>query len=716
VSAPGEHAAFLTSDVYRSSALLPTHEADCERSGLLPETRSAARFRTVPLADLPRIIGSRLAARVDSAMLIPYDVDGFYRCKLFPPVPDDDGHTQRYYQPPDSAPRLYVPPGVRPALTDPTRDLHITEGEKKALRGAQDGLACVAIGGVWSWLHGGRLLDDFTGIDFCDRLTVLVPDSDVWTRTGDLLHAFYAFGRTLEERGARVRVLKLPAAPHGAKVGLDDYLCTPGTSLATLGALPQLELKHKVFTECAGWFKAWTKRRDGGQQASALELLRRVETVRRLHPAQDFADGVLYYGLPAGEKLVVITSERETFTSEGVPDGLALRHTDDLCAVSITRDVAVKWLASIEAGSVAAALDGITEYLTRHIAFRDPVAPSWLAAWALGTWCYRAFPAYPYVHVRSPEKACGKTRLMELLANVAFNASPPSAAPTEAFLFREAERRSGTQCFDEAESLAGDDDRMVTLVSILNVGYRRGGSVPRLEKQGERFVTVEFEVYAPRIIAGLATLKDTLQSRALPLVMVRRRRDEVIARVGRETAVTAARLRELCALACLEHVGDVLNAYDHARDLLAHENVDDRAEELVAPLLALALVADTEAPGGRADALLRVARDVGAGRDTAESETRTAHLVVALQTIRAERGERLRPSELLEALKGAGWDWLASTKGMAAMLASLGLVSRTVRLGDKTARGYVLDGAMLDDLAARFCPRADTATGSPEDA
>jgi hypothetical protein len=707
----GERVAFLVSAVYEEVSFPEAQRTDLmERSGLTLETIRAAHLRPVPAGDLARVLGQRLAAHVESALLIPYDERGeFYRCKLYPPVASEDGHTQRYHQPADTAPRLYVPPSVRPALADPGRELFVTEGEKKALRAAQEGLACLAIGGLWNWLHDGKLLDDFARIDFCERTTVLVPDSDVWTRTADLLLPVYALGRALDERGARVSVLKLPAGADGAKVGLDDYLCTPGATGATLAALPRLELKHRVFSACATWFKGWHKRREGGQHPSALHLLTRPHSTRRLHPAQDVSEGVLSYALPVGETLVLVTSERETFTSETLPPGLALRHTDVGASVSVTRDAAVQWLAGTR-GSVARALDGMTEYLSRHIAFRDRRASAWLAAWALGTWCFRAFPAYPYMHVRSAEKGCGKTRLMELLSAVCFNASPPTAAPTEAFLFREAERRSGTQCLDEADALAGDKDQMVTLLGILNVGYRRGGTVPRLEKQGERFVTIEYEVYAPRMIAGLMGLKDTLASRALPLVMVRRRRDEPIARVGRETAATAARLRDLCALACLEHITDILTAYDTARDLLAHEGIDDRAEELCAPLLALGLVADSEDPSGRAEMLLAVARDLGAARDAAEEETKTARLVATLQRISEKRGERLRPGDLLEALKADGWGGLRSTKGVAVLLGPLGLMSQHVRMTDKVVRAYVLDRAVLGDLAARFCPPPPSST------
>ena len=99
---------------------------------------------------------------------------------------------------------------------------------------------------------------------------------------------------------------------------------------------------------------------------------------------------------------------------------------------------------------------------------------------------------------------------------------------------------------------------------MLKVGFEQGGAVSRQEKRGERFVEVLYEVYAPRVIAGIAGLKDNLEDRILALVMVRRRKDEPIARLNRETEAEAQRLRDACALACLGRIGDVLAAYELA--------------------------------------------------------------------------------------------------------------------------------------------------------
>ena len=215
--------------------LHPEALEDLRRSGLSDATIAEAGLYTPAPGDLPRLLSARLVERVQHVLVFPYDSPGhgglwrrddeFVRCKLFPPVDDGDGHTIRYYQRSGTPPRLYIPALARTALADPTVPLLITEGEKKALKANQEGLACVAVGGLWNWQVSGRPIAELDRIDWCDRETLIVPDSDVWTRP-DLLQPVFALGKELEGRGAKVAVLKLPPGPDGAKIGLDDYLCT----------------------------------------------------------------------------------------------------------------------------------------------------------------------------------------------------------------------------------------------------------------------------------------------------------------------------------------------------------------------------------------------------------------------------------------------------------------------------------------------------------
>jgi len=698
--------------------LHPEALEDLRRSGLSDVTIAEAGLYTPAPGDLPRLLSARLVDQVRHVLVFPYDGPGqggawrrdgeFVRCKLFPPGGDGQGHTIRYYQRAGTPPRLYIPAGARAALGDPAVALFITEGEKKALKANQEGFACVAIGGLWNWRVGGEPIPDLDRIDWYERETLIVPDSDVWTRA-DLLQPVFALGKELETRGAKVAVLKLPSGPDGAKVGLDDYLCA--NPLEVFTALPRLGLKHAAFSRTSVWWRGWVKRKeqagDAGSEATALDLLERGESVQILHPAQDVVDGVLWYGLPVDDALVVIASTRQAHRADRLPEGIALRHPEPGPS-TVSRELAVRWLTTGESGSIARTLDALADFFTRYVVLRERRAALWIAAWALATWCYRAFRIFPYLSIRSSEKRCGKSRLLGLLARVCFNASPVTAHPAEAQLYRSAARTGGVQLFDEVETLRGDKDRFDALISVLNVGFERGGVVTRLEKRGDRFVEEPYEVYAPRVLAGIAGLKDTLEDRALPLFMLRKRRNEPVARLNRATDAEAQALRDQCAFACLTRIGVILAAYELAPAALEREGIDDRAVDLWGPLLAIAFVADMEDGGNRSREILDAARDIGSQREADAEAGTTARLLEALEAIRAEIGEEPTPAQLLEALRARpGWDWLKSTRRLAGLLNPLGIIRQQVRDGGRRRWCYVLLADQLADLRVRYGGAAD---------
>lgn len=699
--------------------------ADLRKSGLSDATIATAGLYTPPPGDLPRLLSPRLVDKVRHVLVFPYDgssrgipmrrPDEFVRCKLFPPVSDGHGHTIRYYQRAGTPPRLYVPAHARGAVADPTVPLLITEGEKKALKANQEGLACLAVGGLWNWQVSGRPIGDLDRIDWVERETVIVPDSDVWTRP-ELIQPVFALGKELEGRGAKVAVLKLPSSAAGEKVGLDDYLCAQGRE--GFAALPRLPLKHTAFSRASAWWRDWVKRKEGGEETAsegtALDLLERAGSVRLIHPAQDVVDGVLWYGLPADDTLVLITSARQAYRVDQLPQGLGLRHAEPGPS-TVSREVAVRWLTTGQEGSIARTLDALADFYTRYVVLRDRRTALWIAAWALATWCCRAFRVFPYLSIRSAEKRCGKSRLLGLMARVCFNASPVTAHPTEAQLYRSAARTGGVQLFDEVETLRGDKDRFDALITVLNVGFERGGVVTRLEKRAERFVEEPYEVYAPRVLAGIAGLKDTLEDRALPLFMLRRRRSEPVARLGRSTDTEAQALREQCALGCLTHIQNILTAYDRAPGVLEHAGIDDRAVDLWSPLLTIALVADAEEDQGRTQQFLDVARDLGSVREADTEAGTTARLVQALEAIRARGIDQPSPAELLDALHARpGWEWVKSPRRLAGLLNPLGIVRRQLWNGGQRRWGYVLDAGQLADLRERYGGGAERAAEDAE--
>ncbi len=128
------------------STLHPEHLIDLRRSRLEDATIEHAGIESIRPHDIARELGQE-APHVSSAYRIPCPGTPFYRCRLFPPYKDKDGKTVKYLQKKGTAPRLYIPSLVQSMLGDPSVPLWIAEGEKKALRAAQDGLCCVGVGG-----------------------------------------------------------------------------------------------------------------------------------------------------------------------------------------------------------------------------------------------------------------------------------------------------------------------------------------------------------------------------------------------------------------------------------------------------------------------------------------------------------------------------------------------------------------------------------------
>lgn len=685
---------------HRPPVLLPQHLAMIKASGISLEVVAARGYRSVTKKSELRELGFGATQCLVPTLLIPvFNAAGeiaTYQHRPDSPRMNTAGKLVKYETKVKSVMVLDVNPLARKWLGDPRRPVFITEGIRKGDAAVAQELCCISLLGVWNWkgtnTDGGKTaLADWDYVALKGRQLYIVFDSDVMTKP-EVHEALKRLKAFLEQRGATVAVIYLPSGDGGAKTGMDDYLAA-GHGVDDLLQLASPVLKGPEATQAEG---------------DTIKLLDGADSIRLLHPGQDVVDGVLWYGVPvrdADDKadVVLISSNRQHYQGSQLPGGLRLRPgIPDPSTVS--KDLALRWIkGSLPEGSVAAALDGLAEYFSRYVRFRDPVAPLWLAAWALGTWCYRAFDVFPYVSIRSSEKRCGKSRLMKLVARVGFNSSPVSAHASEAMLYRTAARTSGVQLLDEVELLRGNQERFDALIGVLNVGFERGGVVVRLEKREDQFVDIPYEVYAPRMLAGLAGLKETLEDRSIPLYMVRRLRSEPIARITAETGHEAAHLRELCAVACLGHISEILETVEWADHAL--EKIDDRAADLWAPLMTLALVADSEDGGDRAKRVLEAATVAGGHRDADAEDGTTLLLVETLLKICDGPEKSLVPAALLVALRQEpGFESIKSRKSLATKLMNpIGLYSRQLwHEGKNIGRHYTLDKATLVDLHDRY--------------
>jgi hypothetical protein len=66
----------------------------------------------------------------------------------------------------------------------------------------------------------------------------------------------------------------------------------------------------------------WTSRSDSSGDIPAIELIRRSAEVRRIHPAQGYLDGKLYYGYPAPGESLFMSSQRKVLKARDLPEGV----------------------------------------------------------------------------------------------------------------------------------------------------------------------------------------------------------------------------------------------------------------------------------------------------------------------------------------------------------------------------------------------------------
>jgi hypothetical protein len=229
-----------------SASLWPHHLADLESSGLTAETIRAAGTYSGTEACVRELLGFG----VGPGLVFPFpgteDRPGFPFAQVKPDVPPTWMNGAKYLTRKDAGCRVYIPPIVPPdRLKNPRVPVYLTEGAKKALKAAQEGLLCVALAGVDAWKdrRSGKStpLPDLDRIGWQGRRVYLVYDSDLAQKPA-VRFAEFRLARELRDRGADVYAVRLPGGANGEKLGLDDYLCLH--SVDTFCELEPEPIKH----------------------------------------------------------------------------------------------------------------------------------------------------------------------------------------------------------------------------------------------------------------------------------------------------------------------------------------------------------------------------------------------------------------------------------------------------------------------------------------
>lgn len=265
----------------------------------------------------------------------------------------------------------------------------------------------------------------------------------------------------------------------------------------------------------------------------------------------------------------------------------------------------------------------ISNVFREFVVYPDDRYHDLLALWAIGTYLFLMFEAYPYLLLTGPKRV-GKSRTMELLEPICFNAIM-AASVSDAVIFRWVAANRGTLLVDEAENLArrrpGDDSERI---EIYNSGYRRSGMAYRCV--GDDHQPMAFPTYSPKWFANLRGLQPVLADRAIHLHLTRTDR-QIPKFISRNQAVRLRDIRNACYVFAMDHHGEVAAIYEQLPDL---RDLRDREDELWAPILTIAELLDglrLEADASLVDSKLLVAqmrglaRDLGKRRKEEEGET-----------------------------------------------------------------------------------------------
>jgi uncharacterized protein DUF3631 len=319
-----------------------------------------------------------------------------------------------------------------------------------------------------------------------------------------------------------------------------------------------------------------------------------------------------------------------------------------------------------------------------------------VALWVVHTYLAASIEQTPYLTVTSPEKQCGKSRLLETLRHLV--ARPWYAVmPSEAVVYRTIHQRMPTLLLDEVDAIFAPKtaDRYEPLRAILNSGHRHDATVPRCVNFGED--VVDFRVYCPKVLAGIGSLPDTIADRSVPIRLQRKTDAEPVARFRtRDVIAEFEPVKGAIETWAAENAEAIAAARPELPDQLS-DRMQEGCESLIA--IADALGCGDEARAAFVELLTSERLD--------STETWQLKLLSDLRDAFADPDTLAISTEsLVMTLTANGWiDYGHSLGGreLARLLRPYGIRSKDVRLGTgEVKKGY--HRRDLEDAWARYLP------------
>lgn len=349
-------------------------------------------------------------------------------------------------------------------------------------------------------------------------------------------------------------------------------------------------------------------------------------------------------------------------------------------------------------GAGSELLDEVRRKLTTYVVLPSPEVEVGVVLWIAATHAVDALNTATRLAIRSPEKRCGKTRLLDVVGALCRNALP-TANVSAAVLYRVmgGER---TLIIDEADTVWGTKrqaENNEDLRGLVNAGFERGRPTLRYDIKSRD--VEELETFGFVALAGIGALPDTITDRAVNLTMRRRKAGESVKPFrSRRDGEPLLELRERLA-------AWVAGRLDYMKTAEPDLPVEDRAADVWEPLV---IVAD--AAGGDWPRLARAAAvKLSTEHDEEDRDSTSLTLLTDIRAIFEKEGNFLQSKDLVFKLRAIDESpWGQAHEDLTAVKLALRLRDykiKPVRNTTGTARGYKRDD--FKDAFARYLEPSD---------
>jgi DNA polymerase-1 len=432
------------------------------------------------------VAGQPLSRYAKELLWVPYrNADGAitsWTARIFPTPADPH---PKFLAPKGGGGPPYIPPAVWAISDNATVPVILTEGPIKALACLQAEFPAIGLNGVFG--AGARDAEDklvlhplLSGFSWAKRFVLLAFDADIATKfevRRALLRTYLLFA------AQQADVFTITSWDAEEAKGIDDFLArseNPPAELELLikDATPFVSILEKT--------PADLRLVEEELKAIPLPRLQRTQIVRQMAKAV----GITYKDLlesitpstpdPSVDRELNLVDETSPW--DGPVDGEEL--------ITDARKLIGKAIWILGAARMT------------------------IAFWLIAAFAFKIFRKFPYLRIKSPDRNCGKSTLVDLLGEIVFN--PVIAADiSPAAMYRMTEDFQPTVLLDEFDN----PEQIRELTQLLNAGYDVNRFAVRFNT--DKGKNERFRTYCPKIIASIKRLPETTESRSLPIDMQR---------------------------------------------------------------------------------------------------------------------------------------------------------------------------------------------------